>query len=139
MKLIIERAGNKSGSQFKLMNGDTEFCRTSSRKNAALIKAIFKDKNSPIPLKAVETPYFILSDILQKTGIDLTANFSQKREIVDIRFIYCKIAADAGFSQTEIGEPISRNRVSVLNAVAKFNDFYETDRKFRELYHRIKL
>jgi chromosomal replication initiation ATPase DnaA len=66
-------------------------------------------------------------------------NLSRKRQIADIRFIYCKIATDAGFSQVETGKPIHRDHSTVVNALAKFNDFYETDRKFRELYNKIKL
>jgi chromosomal replication initiation ATPase DnaA len=136
MKLSIERLGSRSGSQFKLMYDGLELCRTNSQKNAMLIKSIFDDKN----IDAIEpenTIYSILLNIKIKTGIDLMTNLSRKRQIADIRFIYCKIATDAGFSQSETGEPIKRDHASVFNALAKFNDFYETDRKFRELYNKI--
>jgi chromosomal replication initiation ATPase DnaA len=118
------------------MNGREEFCTTRNLVNAELIQEMLLCKE--ITFQHQSTPEGLLKKILELKKIDLGTNFSRKRDIVNLRFIYCKILKDTGYSLNEIGNPINRNHASVFNAIKKFNDYYETDRYFIELYHEIK-
>jgi hypothetical protein len=140
MNLTIKNSGSRKFPYYRIMNGNEEFCATSNFDHALkIIKVLSEDED--LNLK-VEIPKNTLDEILQKIlelkGIDLKTNFSQKREIVNLRFIYCKMATDMGFTLEQIGGLINRNYVNVLQSVRKFNNYYETEQKFRELYHEIK-
>jgi len=139
MNITLKNSGSRKFPYYRIMNGNEEFCATSNKDHALMIiNALEEDEAINLKIKQPKTPDEILQTIFEKTGIDLKTNLSQKREIVNVRFIYCKIAIDAGFILKETGEPIDRNHDSVLNAVRKFNDYYQTDPKFRELYEKIK-
>ena len=81
----------------------------------------------------------LIDIIIVKKGIDLKTNTSRESKVVNIRFIFCKIAKDMGIcALKEIGKIINRDHSTVCFAVKKFNDYFETDPEFRELYYEIK-
>jgi chromosomal replication initiation ATPase DnaA len=117
------------------MNISKELCSTDDYYNAILIVKAIGD------LISVNSIILEVEDILQnifiKTGIDLKTNLSRKPEIADIRFIYCKMARDTGVTLEKIGKPIHRDFSSVIYSLKKFDDYYKTNLKFRELYEKI--
>ena len=138
MNLTIKRQGGKQESIYKLMDGDRLFCTTKMWSNAILIQKTFNDEIINTP--EIEKPDIekILKTILLLKGIDLKTNSSQKKEIVNLRFIYCKIANDWGATLFETGKLINRKHDRVLYGVNKFKDYYKTDLEFRKLYFEIK-
>ena len=138
MNLTIKRQGGKQESIYKLMDGDRLFCTTKFWSNAILIQNTFKDEI--INVSEVKEPDIekILETILRLKGIDLKTNFSQKKEIVNLRFIYCKIANDWGATLFKTGELINRKHDRVLNAVRKCENYYKNEYEFRKLYNEIK-
>jgi len=138
MNLIIKNSGSRKFPYWRIMDGNEEFCATSNRDHALIIiKALEEDEAINLKIEQPKTLDEILKTIFDKTGIDLKTNLSQKREIVNVRFIYCKIAIDHGFTLKETGIPIHRLHDRVLYACRKFNDYYQTDPEFRELYKKI--
>jgi len=80
----------------------------------------------------------IIQQIIKIKGVDLRTNLSQKREIVDLRFIFCKIAEENKCSRKDTGLMINRDVVTILNSLNKFSNYYETDKEFKALYNKIK-
>lgn len=138
MDLTIKNSGSRTYPYYRIMNGSKEFCATSNFENAELIQRAFSGYKIEMPKRKKQTIESILQKVKMKTGINLKTNLSRKREIVNIRFIYCKISIDMGFTLKETGIPIKREHDRVLYACQKFNDYYQTDPEFRELYNEIK-
>jgi hypothetical protein len=144
MNLIIKKTSSKKYPRFLVMDGNVEFCSTGTYYNATLIKKAMSDlKNQSKPLPESlqsEKPDFvkILDKINEDKGVDLRHNLTRKVEVINLRYIYCKMATDLGLTFKIIGEPIHRNYASVLHALKKFSDFYQTDSEFRSLYHEIE-
>jgi len=137
MNLTIKNTGTRKYPHFRIMSGNQEFCSTDNFDNAVLIQRIFTRTKIEMPKHNRQTIEGILETIYEKTGIDLKTNLCRKREIVNLRFIYCKIASENGYTQKEIGIPIHRPHDRVLYACRKFSDYYETDADFRRLYEEI--
>ena len=138
MNLTIKNSSNRKSVFIRLMNGNIEFCTTNKLSDAMLIVNAMKNVE---PEKKPDIPDIdaILQSIKDLTGIDLRTNQMRTRDMVNIRYIFCRIAKDSGYSLSEIAAPIGiKSHASIIHAIKKFNDFYETEKGFRELYHKIK-
>ena len=138
MKLTIKNSGDRKFQYHRVMNGQNEFCVTKNIDDAELIQRVFLNVEINNVKKIPPSINTILHNVLKKTGIDLTSDFSRKTKTINVRFIYCKIARDQGFYLREIGDPIRRPHDCVLYAIRKFDDYYQTDPEFRKLYYKIK-
>jgi chromosomal replication initiation ATPase DnaA len=140
MNLTIKNSGSRKYPYYRIMNGKDEFCATSNFDHALkIVKILSEDEDVSLEIESrKDKPGKILESIFEKTGINLKTQFSRQREFVNLRFIYCKMSIDLGYTLKETGKIINRDHVSVLHACRKFNDYYQTDPKFRELYHEIK-
>ena len=144
MKLTIKNEGSAKYRQYRIMDRDKFFCHVRGNlENAKLIiRAIEKLSEKEIEVtKQRTTPRIkariLLQKIADKKGIDLRENFSQERDIVDLRFIFCKISIDNGNTLYHTGKLIKRKHCSVLQAVKKCNDYIETDPDFKALFNEI--
>lgn len=69
--------------------------------------------------------------------IDLFSK-SRKREVVELRMIFCFIARQMKYTCTSVGQYIgNRDHTTVLHSVATFRNLIETNEVFREKYTRI--
>jgi chromosomal replication initiation ATPase DnaA len=139
MNLTIKNSGSRKYPYYILSNNDIEFCATVNKNNAMLIKKTLANINSNEINTGENDPEIekILSRIMECKNVDLKVNFTQDKEIVNLRFIFCKMARDLEFPFHEIGKAINRRHPDVLHACRKFNDYYQTDPEFRELYKEI--
>lgn len=140
MKLTILNKGTKKYPYFVIKDGHKEFCSTRDLSTARAIVNIFN--NIQTIEKIDEDNDFLTMDaliekIINITHIDLRINFSHEPHVVNARTIFCKICRDYNFTTTNIGRMINRDHSSVCANIKKFNNFYETDKSFRELYHKI--
>lgn len=71
--------------------------------------------------------------IKEETGIDFIEDNSQKREVTDVRQIFCKIAIDH-CDIYSVAAFINRERTSVIHSIAKVKEVSEFDQKFRTKY-----
>jgi chromosomal replication initiation ATPase DnaA len=135
MKLKIIQSGTRKFPVYILMAGIQEFCRTENFINAqSIVEAIGEMKfKTDSPLSIPD----ILQKIQDQTGVDLTTEFSRKQNFVELRFIFCKIGRDLGHDLKSIGRSIKRDHSTVIHSLKKFEDYYQTDRKFRELYESL--
>jgi len=64
---------------------------------------------------------------------------TRRREYVEARAIYYNILRENfRYSLTQIGETMNKDHATVLYAINKINDWYETDLRFRNDYNQIK-
>lgn len=64
--------------------------------------------------------------------------YNRKRELVELRHIYCKIAKRMGHTYGSIGEMLNgRDHTTALNSCTKHDNYYQTDPEFRALSDRI--
>ncbi len=71
--------------------------------------------------------------IKEETGIDFIEDNSRKREVIDVRQIFCKIAIDH-YDIYQIAEFINRDRTSVIHSIARVKEVAEFDKEFRTKY-----
>lgn len=63
---------------------------------------------------------------------------SRKRELVELRMIFCTLARSMKYTLVSIGEYIGgRDHTTVLHAVSTFNNLVETNEAFRDQYMKI--
>ena len=63
---------------------------------------------------------------------------SRKRELVELRMIFCALARSMKYTLVSIGEFIGgRDHTTVLHAVGVFNNLIETNEAFRDRYQQI--
>lgn len=99
---------------YSLFDRNKLFCRTDNFDIAKLIQEKFSTHIPDRPKRKQLSIEDVHGMILNKTGVALRINLSQKREIIEIRFIYCKIAHDEGHTLDQIGDYIQRNHASVI-------------------------
>lgn len=62
---------------------------------------------------------------------------SRKREVVDLRFMYFKLARGMGYSLSLIGLSVNRDHTTVIHGLEQFRNIYETNDIFRQKYQNI--
>ena len=63
---------------------------------------------------------------------------SRSRPLVELRFVFCQIARSMQYNLKEIGQHLGgRDHTTVLHGLTTFKNLYETDERFKELYHNI--
>lgn len=97
----------------------------------------YKNSLRGLTLKTAETVKATQELISNKLGIDITEK-SRKIEVVNGRKIYFKILNDhTSLSVTGIGRTLSQSHCNVIHALKKFDEDYEMDKNFRELFDYI--
>ena len=71
--------------------------------------------------------------IKEETGIDFIQDNSRKREVIDVRQIFCKIAIDY-CDVYKVAEFINRDRTSVIHSIERVKEVAEFDKEFRAKY-----
>jgi hypothetical protein len=80
----------------------------------------------------------ILKSINENTDIDLRTNKRRKRDVIDVKTIFCHIARKkTKYTCYEIGKFIGIDHATVLHHCKKFNDLIGVDKDFKSLYDRI--
>jgi chromosomal replication initiation ATPase DnaA len=83
--------------------------------------------NSFIPEYSIE--YYKIKSI---------SDFTKRREISDLRHIFCRIAKNMGYTLISIGNHLNnRDHTTVINSCKKFENLIKTDDLFKEKYERI--
>ena len=85
-------------------------------------------------------------DILNNTIIKLYSQYildyikskSRKQFFCELRYIYAYILYDYGFKNEDIAILLNRNRTSIYHMVRNFRNLLTTDKRFREIYTKIK-
>ena len=95
------------------------------------------DESKTISLLELETyfePYLpIIYGKKQKLG-----SKSRSRPLPELRFIFCHIARAMRYSLKQIGQHLGgRDHTTVIHGLTTFNNLYQTDDRFKELYHKI--
>lgn len=81
---------------------------------------------------------FISDDIIKKYKIRSIADHIRKREVSDLRHIFCKIAKNMNYSLTSIGNHLNnRDHTTIINSCKKFQNLIKTDESFKEKYNSI--
>jgi hypothetical protein len=63
---------------------------------------------------------------------------SRKKEIVELRHMFCYMARKLGYSLCTIGEYLAgRDHTTVMHSVTTFQNLFETDESFRNRYKMI--
>jgi hypothetical protein len=62
---------------------------------------------------------------------------SRKRQIVDLRTIFCSIAYRLNFTLSDIGRYIQRDHTTIIHLTRKADDLLATDERFASLYNSI--
>jgi len=63
---------------------------------------------------------------------------NRSRPLPELRFIFCQIARSMRYNLKEIGQHLGgRDHSTVLHGLTAFRNLYETDEKFKDLYHKI--
>tara|TARA_R100000951_G_scaffold50882_2_gene42960 strand:- start:9023 stop:9490 length:468 start_codon:yes stop_codon:yes gene_type:complete len=74
-----------------------------------------------------------------KANKDEFISKSRKRNLNDLRIIYCAVARlEGNFGLKEIGDTINRDHATVIHAVKNYNALSDVDRKFKEDYSKAK-
>jgi hypothetical protein len=60
------------------------------------------------------------------------------RSITELRFIFCHIARSMNYTLKQIGQHLgNRDHTTVIHGLTAFKNLYETDERFKQLYHKI--
>lgn len=81
-----------------------------------------------------------LKDIIDRFTDDKSQTIccpSRKRSIINLRNIYCMLAADLGYKYKTIGRYINRNHATIIHAIKSGYDLLESDKDFQLLYIQI--
>jgi hypothetical protein len=98
----------------------------------------------------MESEQKYLEEIIPKTKIEaikvivegeLDINIygdSRKRNLVDARIIYAKLAREYNYSFKSIGEPIGKDHSTIIHYMKNFDWLFSSDTEFREMYIYLK-
>ena len=101
-------------------------------------KKVNNDYINIIPLyklKKVFEPYLPFNELTQKK-IPLESK-SRKRELVELRHMYCIIARTMGYTLKSIAVSLNRDHTTVIHNIRSFNNLMEVLPNFQEQYNEI--
>jgi hypothetical protein len=79
----------------------------------------------------------LLKNITTITGVDITKK-SRRREIVEIKAIYCNILRNENYIYKEIGNSINMNHASIIHLI-KLYDIIKNQQSTKRIENKIKL
>ena len=81
---------------------------------------------------------FIPEHIKKEYKVNSITFFTRKREVCDLRHIFCLIAKNMGYTLMNIGNYLyKRDHTTVINSCKKCINLINTDECFEELYNKI--
>lgn len=104
------------------------------------VHLLYDEADKIVTLEILESivNQFIPGHIARRYKIDSIKNFLRKREIADIRHMFCYIAYSLGYKLTQIGGYLNdRDHTTVINSIRKCEQFIKCDTAFSEKYQSI--